>query len=222
MLSEKEAKLAATSGFELLAELDIEAMINEELYGLDMGFERIKIPSSAATKFEVAGGCAGSTCGDEAETVVDFSTVILYHHPLFAYYKTKYTDGGNPPDCGSFDGITGEGEPGGSCIECPHNEFGTGDNGSKSCKNRRRIYVLREGEIFPLLLSLPTGSLRKFTRYIKRLLLKGRKSNSVVTRFSLQNATNNMGLEASSPQNNGRKETSYEMSIGKMKKVKKI
>ena len=75
-------------------------------------------------------------------------------------YATKYTGGNQPPDCCSFDGVTGEGEPGGACRKCPLNQFGSGENGAKACKNRRRIYVLREGEIFPLLLSLPTGSLQ--------------------------------------------------------------
>jgi hypothetical protein len=80
------------------------------------------------------------------------------------------------------------------CRQCPYNQFGTGENGSKACKNRRRIYVLREGEIFPLLFSLPTGSLKELTRYLKGLLAKGKKSNSVVTRFSLKKAVNNTGI----------------------------
>ncbi|HOG02244.1 MAG TPA: hypothetical protein PKW29_14210, partial [Clostridia bacterium] len=106
----------------------------------------------------------------------------------------------NPPVCGSFDGMTGEGVPGGSCAKCPHNQFGSGENGSKACKNRRRIYVLREGEIFPLLLSLPTGSLKEFTRYIKRLLGKGKKSNAVVTRFFLKKAMSASGIAYSQAQ----------------------
>ena len=96
--------------------------------------------------------------------------------------------------------MTGEGDPGGNCKTCPYNQFGTGENGSKACKNRRRIFVLRQGEIFPLLLSLPTGSLKEFTKYIKRLLGKGRKSNSVVTRFTLRKATNSGGLAYSQAQ----------------------
>ena len=60
--------------------------------------------------------------------------------------------------------------------------------------------MLREGEIFPLLLSLPTGSFKEFTKYVKRLLSKGRKSNSVVTRFSLKKATNSGGIAYSQAQ----------------------
>ena len=96
--------------------------------------------------------------------------------------------------------MTGEGEPGGVCANCPLNQFGSGENNSKACKTRRRVFLLREGELFPLILSLPTGSMKEFSRYIKRLLSKGRKSNSVVTRFSLKKATNNSGIAYSQAQ----------------------
>lgn len=183
------------TGYLRLADFNMNEAMAEELDGLDGGFERIKIPSAGSTVFEVPGENP-----NEPDAVKEFSAVILYHHPLFAYYKDKYTGGSNPPDCGSFDGVTGEGDPGGSCAKCPYNQFGSGENGSKACKNRRRIYVLREGEIFPLLLSLPTGSLKEFSRYIKRLLSKGKKSNSVVTRFSLKKAVNSGGIAYSQAQ----------------------
>jgi len=188
-------ELMITGGFSELANMDMTKVMAEELDGLDAGFERIKIPSAGSTVFEVPGEDP-----TEPEAIKEFSAVILYHHPLFAYYKSKYTGGNNPPDCGSYDGVFGQGDPGGNCKTCPNNQFGTGENGSKACKNRRRIYVLREGEIFPLLLSLPTGSLKELTRYLKRLLSKGRKSNSVVTRFSLKKATNSGGLAYSQAQ----------------------
>ena len=70
--------------------------------------------------------------------------------------------------------MTGEGDPGGACAKCRYNQFGSGESGGKACKNRRRIYILREGEVFPVLLSLPTGSLKEFTRYIQRLLSRGK------------------------------------------------
>jgi hypothetical protein len=161
------ALTAQDTGFQALADSDLGAMMAEELDGLDAGFERIKIPSAGSTVFEVPGEEDG-----EPDAVKEFSAVILHHHPLHAYYSTKYTGGNQPPDCASFDGVTGEGEPGGSCRKCPLNQFGSGENGAKACKNRRRIYVLREGEIFPLLLSLPTGSLQEFTRYIKAIVPK--------------------------------------------------
>jgi len=183
------------AGFLKLADFSLDAAMATELDGLDMAFERIKIPSAGSTVFEVPGEDPG-----EPDSVKEFSAVILFHHPLFAYYKDKYTGGNNPPDCGSFDGITGDGTPGGSCVRCALNQFGSGENGAKACKNRRRIYVLREGEIFPMILSLPTGSLKEFSRYIKSLLSKGMKSTEVVTRFALKKAVNSGGIAFSQAQ----------------------
>jgi hypothetical protein len=177
-------------------------MVSEETEGLDLSFDKIKIPSAGSTVFEVPGE------EDDTDNLKEFSAVILHHHTLNAYYKTKYTGGNNPPDCGSFDGITGEGDPGGDCKGCPFNQFGSAisdtpgeENGKgKACKNRRRIYVLREGEVFPLLLSLPTGSLKEFTKYIKKLLSKGKRANMVVTRFTLKKATSSGGVVYSQAQ----------------------
>jgi len=54
--------------------------------------------------------------------------------------------------------------------------------------------------LFPLLLSLPTGSIKELTKYLKRLLSKGKKSNAFVTRFTLKKATNSGGLAYSQAQ----------------------
>lgn len=203
MANNKEKALvkAQDNGFLALAQTDFAAMVSEETEGLDLSFDKIKIPSAGSTVFEVPGENASEAGADDTDTVKEFSAVILHHHTLNCFYKTKYTGGNNPPDCGSFDGITGEGDPGGSCKSCPLNQFGSADEGSgKACKNRRRIYVLREGEVFPLLLSLPTGSLKEFTKYIKKLLSKGKRANMVVTRFSLKKATSSGGMVYSQAQ----------------------
>ena len=195
MENKENALTVQGNGYLNLADNDFGKVMAEELDGLDVTFEKIKIPSAGSITFEVP--------DDDGETdaVKEFSAVILYQHPLFCYYKTKYTGGNNPPDCGSFDGKTGIGDPGGDCKSCPLNQYETADEGKgKACKNRRRIYVLREGEVFPLLLSLPTGSLKEFTNYLKRLLSKGKKSNNVVTRFSLQKATSSGGVVYSQAQ----------------------
>ena len=184
------------AGFLALQDFDFASAIFEEMEGLNATFERIKIPAGGTTIFEIPGDDP-----NEPEAVKEFSAVILFHHPLNSYYKDAYTGGSNPPDCGSFDGVTGVGNPGGSSKTCPFNEFGSGENGNaKACKNRRRIYLLREGEIFPMILSLPTGSLKDFSRYLMRQLSKGNKSNSVMTRFSLKKATNNSGITYSQAQ----------------------
>jgi hypothetical protein len=155
----------------------------------------VKIPSGGGLMFEVPGE------DGEPESVKEISGVIAYHHPVFMRYDTKYTGGSNPPDCGSFDGKIGKDANGVyDCKTCAYNKFGTGENGSKACKNRQRIYILREGELFPMVLSLPTGSLKGFSRFLAAQLSKGRKPNQYVTRFSLKKTTNSGGIVYSQAQ----------------------
>jgi hypothetical protein len=194
MSKENTAMTTQEYGYLALANSDLGALMAEELDGLDAGFERIRIPSGGGLAFEIPGE------DGEPEMMREFSAVILHHHPLNSYYKTKFTGGNNPPDCGSYDGVFGVGDPGGNCAACPCNQYGSGENGGKACQNRRRLFVLRENEIFPLVMSIPTGSLPEFARYIKRLISKGRKSNAVVTCFTLKKATNKGGVVYSQAQ----------------------
>ena len=124
--------------------------------------------------------------GDETESVKEFTAVILYHHPLFTYYNTPYTGDSLPPYCGSMDGVEGVGNPGGKCKTCPLNQYGSGGPKRKACQNHHRLYLLKEGELFPLLFSVPPTSLGTLTNYLKRQLSQGRNSNTVVTRFSMR------------------------------------
>ena len=185
----EETTALATGGFAALANADALGNVSEDLAGLELTFDRIKIPSGGSTAFEIPDGD-----GDDMTMVMEITGVILLHHPAYAYYTEKYAGGSNPPDCGSFDGITGNGNPGGSCASCPYNQFGSGEGQSKACKNRRMVYILMEGELFPMVLSLPTGSLKEFTKYLKRQLSKGRKLNQIVTKISLKKATSGSGI----------------------------
>lgn len=161
-----------------------------ELAGLDSRFDRIKIPAGGGLNFEIP----NLENSDDPTFIKEFSAVILYHHPLFTYYENKYNGSSNPPDCCSFDGINGTGTPGGKCRLCKLNAFGSGENGSKACKNKHRLYLLRENEIFPVVLVLPASSIQEFSKYIKRLLSLGKKSDSVVTKLSLKKALNKTGI----------------------------
>ena len=84
-----------------------------------------------------------------------------------------------------------------TCADCPNNKFGSAKNGGKACKQKRRMYLLRENESLPILLSLPTGSLAEFSKYVMRLLSRGKKPNRVVTKFSLKKVQNAGGISYS-------------------------
>jgi len=66
-------------GFLSLAETDFGTLLADELGGLDVGFDKIKIPSAGSTVFEMPGE------NGEPDSVNEFSAVNLYHHPLICY-----------------------------------------------------------------------------------------------------------------------------------------
>lgn len=180
------------SGYMAVKNFNADNGFLEELDGLSTTFDKVKIPAGGGLMFEVIGD------DGSPEPVKEIEGVILYHHATNSFYKEKYTGGNNPPDCGSYDGKIGEGNPGGSCGNCPYNQFGSGDNGNgKACKNKRRIFILREGEVFPIMLSLPTGSLKEFTNFVRRLVTKGKRSHTLVTKISLKKATSSTGIQFS-------------------------
>jgi hypothetical protein len=189
MSNKSEAALAVNNtGFATLANRDFNSIIRENMGGLDFEFEQIKIPAGGATLFEIPGE------DDDTENVKEFSGVILYHHPINAYYATKFTGGSNPPDCSSMDGKMGIGKPGGACAVCPLNEYDSGDDERKACQNRVRMYILREGEILPVLFSLPPASVRQFRKFLSKQLTKSRAYYEIVTRFSLEKASSKTGI----------------------------
>ena len=166
--------------------------LGEEMQGLNITFDRIKVPSGGGLAYEVPGDNP-----EEPELEKEFEAVILYHHPMLSYYKEKYNGANEAPNCSSIDGITGIDRDTGemkSCKDCPFNEFGSGENGGKACKVKRRIFLLRKGEALPVVFALPTTSVGDFSKYIMRIVSKGRKSNQVVTKFSLKKVQNSGGI----------------------------
>jgi hypothetical protein len=187
-------ELTVKSNYAITVNNAIEAFQNasEELAGLPIKFQRIQIPSGGGLAFEVP-----SDNPDNPDTVKEIKGVILYHHPVHAYYTSEYTGGNNPPDCGSINGVHGVNRVTGEitqCEFCENFQFGSGKDGGKACKQKRRLYILREGELLPTVITIPTGSLTLFSNYVMSLVNKNLSSNGVVTRFTLKKATNKNGI----------------------------
>lgn len=186
----KNTEVAEKEGFAVLSNRAmLEQAMAEDCMGLEFSFDRIKLPAGGGMAFEIP-----SADSDEPELVKEILGVVVYQHPAYALYRSKYAGGNNPPECGSFDGVQGIGNPGGQCARCPYNRFGSGEGQGKLCKNKRMIYILREGELFPLTLSLPAGSLKSFTAYVKSQLTRGRRLSQIVTKITLKKATNASGI----------------------------
>lgn len=164
----------------------------EEMEGLQISFDRVKIPTGGGLAFEVPGDDP-----ENPDMVKEIVGVIVDHYPVNAYWAEKFAGQNTPPDCSALDGKNGTGNPGGNCKTCPNNQWGSDPEGTggKACKNMHRIYILREGDVFPLLLTLPPTSLKNFADYLaKRVIGKRRRSYQVLTKISLKKATSNGGI----------------------------
>lgn len=149
----------------------------EDYEGLQLSFQRIKIPAGGALQFEVPGDNPEDP--DYAKTL---EGVIIYNHQACAYWpEGSEFDDEVTPLCSSVDGKTGFGEPGGACALCPMNQYGTATdkNGNatkgKACKNMRHLYLLRDGEYMPILLALPPTSLRPFSDFMNASFVSRRR-----------------------------------------------
>ena len=194
----KDTKALVTTSFNVPSLTDMAATFAEEMDGLEVTFDRVKIPSGGGQAFEVPGDDPDSP--DLAKELVG---VIIDHYPINVYYAMPFSGGNNPPDCASDDGKVGVGTPGGDCADCPFNQWGSADDGGrgKACQNKRRVYLLREDDLFPVLLTLPSTSIRNFGDYIaKRVLAKGHRSHSILTKITLKKATNSTGIAYSQAQ----------------------
>lgn len=190
MSDKKNNEIAVAEGIAVLANNNIlEEAMADEYAGLEFSIDRIKLPAGGGTVFELPAEDDGD--GDLVKEIVG---VIVYNHPAFSYYESAFAGGHAAPDCSSIDGKTGTGNPGGNCKTCPFNKFGSGEGQSKKCKNKRMLYIMCEGELFPVMLSLPTGSLKAFSNYAKRQLAKGRILSQIVTKITLKKATNDKNI----------------------------
>lgn len=189
--------LAVIENFQLPALSDeMGQALAEEMDGLTLTFPRVKIPSGGGLAFEVPGDDP-----ENPDTEKEIVGVIVDHHPVNAYWADKYAGANNPPDCSSMDGKVGLDADGNRvpCNSCQFNQWGSADDGrGKACKNMHRVYILREGEMLPLLLTLPPTSLKNLSDYIAlRVVSKGMRSYGVVTKVSLKKAQNTGGINYS-------------------------
>lgn len=201
-------EIAVIQSYDMTAIADsaqIMADLKEEL-GADYrpDFAYAKTPSSARTVWDIM----ASEDDTDPEMAKTIEGVILYAHKNYAWWREGLDTGagGSQPDCRSMDGVNGIDQNGEmhDCANCKYNQFGS-DGAGKACKNGRRVFILREGDMLPIRIDLaPTGN-KPYEKYVDNLLLprkKGQKPmrpGQVVTRIGLKVETNKAGTKYSVP-----------------------
>lgn len=158
----------------------------------------------------IAGGGAGVfkvlEPGAEETTngVQEITGVIVASHLMNVRWGHDYgtRQQGERPICRSMDGVSGVDQETGEthdCASCPFNQFGE-DGARKACSNKRQLYIMREGDLLPVLFALPPSSLKVYDNYrvLASLTLRA-PMNALVTRITLKNKTSAGGSEYSSP-----------------------
>lgn len=163
--------------------------IIQENLQFNFNFDRVQWPTGGVTMFK-----STDETGKEVY-VEELIGVILYWHPMNVYFSEKFTGEKKQPDCVSYDGKTSINNE--SCDHCPMNRYGE-DGSAKPCKNIYRVYLLKDGESLPVLVSVPPTSRKAFEQYLKFLVQKSMKRYyGVVTRIGLITQQNKQGINYS-------------------------
>lgn len=128
MSNDKETLPAVVKKFNdrfpaMCPKVDIIGMLQEELGDIPLTprdvFPMYTFPTGTGTQFELSDGM-----GDKEYTKT-ISGVILHAGTYRAYHPEPLESGNKIPLCSSNNGVVGNGQPGGECLKCPLDSFGS-------------------------------------------------------------------------------------------------
>lgn len=194
-------------------EVDIAALLAETMGpggDLNLGnLTRVKVPASEIKSFMVPDDDGEVT---PAKTIKGIPVALISRRSYWAAEDVT----GTPPDCRSNDletgiGALGEGSernPSGKCADCPMATRGSAGKGTQAskCKEQRVIFLLT-GDLLPIMVVVPPGSLPNFKNFAAFLFKKNirgirRPDDSTSSawlrlevEFGLEQATNPKGQD---------------------------
>lgn len=151
--------------------------------GLSFGdLDRLTVPAGGGTSWTIPDLEEGEI------TIKSLDGVIVIWETNRAYWLSDDVTG-EAPDCASrngkvpepggffaLDGENAEINPEGTCASCPMNQFGSASKGQgKACKESKLLYMLREGELLPSIVSLPPTSIKALKSFLIQLAAKKRR-----------------------------------------------
>ena len=150
---------------------------------------KVSVPTGGGISFMVP-GIGGETAEKE------LLGVILHTRMTRAWYENSFEEagGGNPPDCLSEDGIHGVGiqaeklDAPALCEACPMSKWDSDrrGGGGQDCASVRPIFLLRRGDLLPIRVNAPSGSVASARRFLLGCTLASLRYFEVVTRLTLE------------------------------------
>lgn len=204
MAKNEIAVIDSTNQLALAPSKDDMQFIMEELADMDrLPYGTIKISTGGANVYQVY-----EPGDEEGDSVKEFEGVIIMSHKSNGYWPNAFGGENSAPDCASNDGVTGVVAATGecrNCATCPYNEYGSAvsQNGAagrgKACKNMRRLYIMRRGDILPMIMTLPPTALGAYDKYRTKIMMSRKKMIGVMTKFTLKSEKNPDGIKYSVP-----------------------
>lgn len=150
--------------------------------------DTVKTPAGGGTTFVVP-------TIDGEEEAKELRGVIVGFKDLRSYWRTGFDEsgGGTPPDCSSQDMVRGDGDPGGECARCAFSRFGTAGR-AQACQQRRLLFLVREGDLLPIVVSVSPASLKSVRQYFLRLASHAVPFYGVLSSLSLERDKNRDGI----------------------------
>jgi hypothetical protein len=201
----KDSFLGLASGNgDMRAALDSLAEAGESLGPGDL--IRVPMPTGGGTTWEIP-----SLTG-EPESAKEITGVLVYYQKCGILWPSEDFAEGSMPVLRSWDLVTAEQigpipDDMAAVMEpyriderhfrwdsLPYNQFGTGKEGNgKRCKEQRMLFLLRQGDVFPILVTCQPGSLKAVTGFIKRLPMSGIQYWQAVVSLGLEKTQNASG-----------------------------
>ncbi|KKN79823.1 hypothetical protein LCGC14_0336780 [marine sediment metagenome] len=156
---------------------------------VNFGGDDVKPEDLITIKLPTGGSITWLIPTTEGET----STLVLEGILVHIAMRRAYWKEGNEgfPDCRAIDARIGVGDPGGDCSACPNAVFGTKINkdGSKSggqaCNLRRLLFMVREGDLLPIVIDTPATSLVPVKNWLIAITSRGLFYYQFLTRLEL-------------------------------------
>lgn len=183
-----------------LAALMAEALEDVELSPRDL--PRVKVPSGDGKLWTVV--VDGEETGVKA-----IEGIVAWFRKQRAFWVDPEPKG-LAPDCISHDGKTplqgglfapggakADRNPGGTCKTCPMSQMGTDLKGGKgaACKDQRALFLVKEGDMLPTVVSVPPSSARSWDKTIVTLVNGRTPWWGVKVRLTLERVSNSAGNE---------------------------
>jgi len=164
--------------------------------GMQMSdLERIVVPTGGVTSWTV-----NTINGEESRK--EIFAAIVDNTETRGYWEQSFDEEPNqPPVCFSQDCITGISESealGGDCGKCPMDQWGSAAKGNgKACKQRRIFLLITPDSALPVVLSIPSTSLKTVRKDFIRASGFGFRLSESMWKFTLTQEKSNDGIKYS-------------------------